>query len=157
MRCVKPILYDPAIYVGRKYLSAYLFIAIITASSVFENASAQVNNATVAFQFSLPQGDYRKTYPRIASGFLFDIVHQSKQTSIAGIGGELGFMQVSGANDIFTGYYHHNYNEYYSSSYNYIFSLAPKLRLNLVTFKNSAKIFTDFSIGTNVFFTHATK
>ena len=49
-----------------------LFI-IITTTILFLAATAQRNTATLNFQLSLPQGDYKKTYPKTAYGLLIDL------------------------------------------------------------------------------------
>lgn len=102
---------------------------------------------------SLPQGDYKETYPKTGTGFLFGFVHHLPHTSSVGFGGELGFMQVNNANETYDGYYHNRYNTYSVGSTSYIFSIAPKLRVNFPVLQNTMKIFMDFSIGTNIFLT----
>jgi len=132
-------------------LCGYLFI--IVASLLFTKTEAQINYASLSFQLSLPQGDYKQTYPKTGTGFLFDIVHQLQDNSFIGAGGEAGFMQLNHTDEIYNGYYQNKYNTYHVGSTSYIFSIAPKLRVNFPVLQNTMKIFLDFSVGTNIFFT----
>jgi hypothetical protein len=130
-------------------------ILIAATFLLLAKTQAQINSANLSFQLSLPQGDYKKTYNKLGTGLLFGVVHQLKHNSCIGIGGEIGILQVSNADNTYTGYYHNIYHTYNISATNYILSVIPKLRANLFTFKNEGKVFIEFRIGTNIFFTYA--
>ncbi len=129
------------------------FFFLILSFLFFAKTNAQLNNAAVSFQLHLPQGDYKKTYNKLGTGFLLGIVHRLHDKSFIGLGGEIGFLQVSQAGDEYKGYFQNKYNKYSIGVTNYILTLAPKLSINLVTLKNSIKVFFDFTIGTNIFLT----
>ena len=116
-------------------------------------AHAQTNTATLSLQLSFPQGEYKKTYPVIASGLLFGIVHHSKTKSPFSVGGEIGILQVSGGNKYYTGYYNNEYNTFLVASWNHILTLAALLKVNLLDENKSWNAYIDFSMGTNVFLT----
>lgn len=130
---------------------AFIILIIL----VFAKANAQINYFSVNFQMSLPQGNYKETYPKTATGFLFGFAHHLQHTSSVGFGGELGFMQVNNANETYDGYYHNRYNTYSIGATGYIISAAPKLSIDLLTLKHSINIFLDCSIGTNIFLTYS--
>jgi len=114
---------------------------------------AQTNKATRSLQLSFPQGEYKKTYPVIAGGLLFGIVHKSKTKSPFSVGGEIGILQMSGADKYYTGYYNNEYNTFLVASWNYILTLAALLKVNLLDENKSWNAYIDFSIGSNVFLT----
>jgi hypothetical protein len=116
---------------------------------------AQTNRASLTFQMSLPQGDYKKAYPKTGTGFIFGVVHHLQANPFIGIGGEMGLLQVSNDNTTYAGYYHNHYNYYYISATNYIFTVAAQLRIDLSAPHKSVKYFIDFSVGTNIFFTYS--
>ncbi len=131
------------------------FIFLILSFSFFSNITAQLNHAAVSFQLNLPQGDYKKTYNKLGTGFLFGIVHGLHDKSFIGLGGEIGFLEVSRAGDEYKGYFQNKYNRYSIEVTNYILTIAPEFGINLVTLKNSMKVFIDFTIGTNIFLTYS--
>ncbi len=138
------------------YMNIFMrFLIIILSFLFFAKTNGQVNNAALSFQLNLPQGDYKKTYNKLGTGFLFGIVHQLPNKSFVSVGGEFGFLQVSQADDRYTGYFQNKYNTYTIGATNYILTIAPKLAINLVTLNNSVRVFIDFTIGTNMFLTYS--
>jgi hypothetical protein len=131
----------------RSLVVAILFLLFV------EQTSAQFNYATLSFQLSFPQGDYKQTYPKTGSGILFGIMHQMKNESFEA-GGDIGLLQVSNANKRYEGSLNGNYFNYYVSATNYIITIAPKARVHLLYFKNNGSVFVDGTIGTNMFLTY---
>ncbi len=129
------------------------FLFIILSFLFFSEVTAQLNNAAISFQLNLPQGDYKKTYNKLGTGFLLGVVHRLNDKSFIGFGGEIGFLQVSQAGNEYKGFFRNKYDKYSVGVTSYILTVAPKLSINLVTFKGSIKVFIDFTIGTNIFLT----
>lgn len=131
------------------------FLFLLLSFLFLAKTNGQKNDAVLSFQLNLPQGDYKKTYNKLGTGFLFGIVHGLHNKSFIGLGGEIGFLQVSRAGDEYKGYFQNKYNRYSIGVTNYILTIAPEFGINLVTLKNSMKVFIDFTIGTNIFLTYS--
>lgn len=115
---------------------------------------AQQNTLSLNFQMSLPMGNYKDTYPKTGTGLLLGYLHPlALQTAVA-IGVDAGLLQINSKSERYTGFYGNDYHPYIISTSNYILTLAPKLRIELLTVLKTGKIFIDGSIGTNVFFSY---
>ncbi len=68
------------------------FPFIILSFLFLAKTNAQLNNAAISFQLDLPQGDYKKTYNKLGTGFLFGIVHRLHDKLLIVLGGEIGFL-----------------------------------------------------------------
>jgi len=116
-------------------------------------AYAQANTATLNLQVCFPQGDYKKTYPVTSSGLIFGIAHTLKDQPAFSIAGEVGILQVSGANKYYTGFYNNEYNTFVVASWNHILTFAATLKVNLLSEDESWKLYIDCSFGSNAFVT----
>lgn len=99
-------------------------------------------------------GSYKATYPKTGTGLLLGYLHPLALQPAVAIGGEAGLLQMNSKSERYTGYYRNEYHPYIIATSNYIFTLAPKLRIELLTVLKTGKIFIDCSIGTNIFFSH---
>ncbi len=63
------------------------FLFLILSFLFLAKTSGQVNDAVLSFQLNLPQGDYKKTYNKLGTGFLFGIVHRLHIKSFIDHGG----------------------------------------------------------------------
>jgi hypothetical protein len=133
----------------RKLIFAAAFILLLV------KTQAQQNTVSLSFQMSLPVGDYKNTYPKTGTGFLLSYIHRLPLLPSAGIGGEIGFLQMNATDGRYEGAYRNEYHTYIVSASNYIFTIAPKLRIELYTIKKTGKLFIDCSIGANIFFSYA--
>lgn len=123
----------------------------ILAALWLSTSEAQKTYESISFQMSLPQGDYKKTYPKTGTGMILGLIHQLGSKSRIGIGGEIGLLQINQKSERYEGYFRNQYHTYYVSSASYVFTIAPKLRLYYPLETKSVKIFSDLSIGMNVF------
>ncbi len=117
-------------------------------------AQAQQNTISLSFQMSLPLGTYKQTYPKTGTGLLLGYLHPLPSQAAVAIGGEAGLLQVNSKSERYTGYYRNEYHPYIVATSNYIFTVAPKIRIELLTVFKTGKIFIDGSIGTNIFFSY---
>ncbi len=131
------------------------FVLIAATFLSLTKAYAQSNHASLTFQADLPQGDYKDHYSKLGTGLLLGFTHILKSKPSIAIGSDVGLLQVSNAGNSYTGLYRNSNHNYYASATNYIITVAPKLKINLFTFKKSATVFTDLTIGTNIFYTYA--
>ena len=115
---------------------------------------AQQNSLSLSFQMSLPMGNYKATYPKTGTGLLLGYLHPLALQPAVAIGGEAGLLQMNSKTERYTGYYGNEYHPYIIATSNYIFTLAPKLRIELLTVLKTGKIFIDCIIGTNIFFSY---
>lgn len=115
---------------------------------------AQQNALSLNFQMSLPLGSYKDSYPKTGTGLLLGYLHPlASQTAVA-VGAEAGLLQMNASSERYTGYYRNEYHTYTVASSNYIFTIAPRLRGELLNVFKTGKVFIDCSIGTNIFFSY---
>jgi len=123
---------------------------------LFEQLHAQQNNISLTFQMSLPAGDYKNTYPKTGTGLLCGFLHSfPSQPFTVSIGVEAGLLQLNAKNEKFTGVFRNESHEYIIAASNYIFTISPKLRVDLFTVGKNGHFFIEESLGTNIFFTYA--
>ncbi len=130
-------------------------VLIVATFGLLTKVYAQVNTASLTFQLSVPQGEYKDHYSKTGTGLLFSYTHRLKDKPGIALGGDMGILQVSKAGNSYSGLYRNRNDNYYASATNYIITIASKLRGYVFTFKGSVRVFIDLTIGTNIFFTYA--
>jgi hypothetical protein len=131
----------------------YRFFLIILSLLFIFLSYSQEKNATLSFQTTFPQREYKQVYPVTATGLMFGITQQLKKSQAISVGAELGILQVSGKFKNYTGYYNNEYNTYVVASWNDIITLATLFRANLLNQNKEWNLFVDVSFGTNLFIT----
>ena len=130
----------------------FIFLAILI---VTNETSAQINKGSLTFQAALPTADYRKSYNVIPTGLLFSITHQLENQPPFSFGGEIGIMQVSGADKYYTGFYNNEFNTFLIASWNHIVTFGALFKLNLFPESRFIDVDIDITGGTNIFITTA--
>jgi hypothetical protein len=131
----------------------FRFFLIIFNLLFIIHSYCQEKKATLSFQATFPQGEYKQVYPVTATGLKFGITQQLKKSQAISVGAELGILQVSGKNKNYTGYYNNEYNTFVVASWNHIITLATLFRANLLNHNKPWNLFVDVSFGTNLFIT----
>lgn len=127
-----------------------LFYGImITTCSV----SAQNNMGSVTFQAAFPVGDYSHSYDVLPTGMMFSFTHQLKNQPPFSFGGEIGILQVSGADKYYTGVYNNEYNTFLVASWNHIITLGGIFNVNLFPENSFFSVVANINVGTNLFLT----
>lgn len=128
-----------------------LLLGIITINVT----NAQFNKGSVTFQAAFPTTDYKDDYNVIPTGLLFSFTHQLKNQPPFCFGGEIGIMQVSGADKYYTGVYDNEYKTFLVSSWNHIVTLGAVFDVNLFPGNTLFDVNVNISAGTNLFITTA--
>ncbi len=127
-----------------------LFFSIIIATC---GASAQANKGSVTFQAAFPAADYKNNYDVTPTGMMFSFTHQLKNQPPFSFGGEIGILQVSGANKYYTGIFNNEYNTFLVASWNHIITLGGTFNVNLFPENSFFNVIVDINAGTNLFLT----
>jgi hypothetical protein len=107
---------------------------------------------TISFQLSVPQQEYKRTYPVTGAGIRWSVMHRPSADVPLSIGGELGFVVTSTDSKYFDLYYLGYYDRYRITASNNIATIAFKTRADLVPNPSRIQVFVDATIGTNLFF-----
>ncbi len=119
-------------------------------------SQAQQNSLSLTFQMSLPMGGYKKNYPKTGAGVLCGYLHSfATEPFTVSLGFEAGLLEMSEKDTTFNGIFRNTPGHYVVSASNYIFTLSPKLRIDLFSIGKSGKVFIEESIGANIFFSYA--
>lgn len=130
------------------------YIAFFLATFIFiNNINAQINKGSINFQAGFPTSDYKKNYNVVPTGLLFNIAHQLKNQPPFSFGGEIGIMQVSGADKYYTGFYHNEFNTFLVASWNHIVTLGAFFKVNLFPENPFFDVDVNITAGTNIFIT----
>jgi hypothetical protein len=122
---------------------------------VINNTLAQVNRGGVTFQAEFPTADYKKSYDVVPTGLLFNITHHLKNQTSFSFGGEIGILQVSGADKYYTGFYNYEFNTFLVASWNHIVTVGAIFKVNLFPENPSFEVDINVNAGTNIFITTA--
>jgi len=123
---------------------------------IVNNTNAQVIEGSLAFQAAFPTADYRKNYNIVPTGLLFNMTHQLKNQPPFSFGGEIGIMQVSGADKYYTGFYNNEFNTFLVASWNHIITLGAIFKVNLFPENTFFDVNVNITAGTNIFLTNTT-
>jgi len=127
-----------------------LFFSIIIAAC---DASAQAYKGSVTFQAAFPVADYKNNYDVIPTGMMFTFTHQLKNQPPFSFGGEIGILQVNGADKYYTGVFHNEYNTFLIASWNHIITVGGTFSVNLFPENSFFNVIVDINAGTNLFLT----
>jgi hypothetical protein len=130
--------------------SMKLLIVIVFASC---SVSAQNNKGSLTFQAAFPTGDYKNKYDVIPTGLLFNFTHQLKNQPPFSFGGEIGILQVNGADKYYTGVYSNEYNTFLVASWNHIVTVGTIFNVSLFPESPLFDVVVDINAGTNLFLT----
>ena len=128
-----------------------LFVVIVTINA----SNAQVNKGSLTFQAAFPVADYKGNYNIIPTGLLFNFTHQLKNQPPFCFGGEIGILQVSGADKYYTGFYDNEYNTFLIASWNHIVTAGAIFEVSLFPENSFFDVDVNISAGTNIFITTA--
>lgn len=127
----------------------FFWIIVITVPT----ANAQVNKGNVTLQAGFPTADYKDNYHVMPSGLLFSFTHQLKNQPPFYFGGEVGIMQVSGADKYYTGTYDNEYNTFLVASWNHIVTVGVVFDVSLFPENTFFDLHVTICTGTNIFIT----
>lgn len=127
-----------------------LFFGMIITTCV---GRTQVNKGSVTFQAAFPAADYKNNYDVIPTGMMFTFTHQLKNQPPFSFGGEIGILQVNGADEHYTGVFHNEYNTFLIASWNHIITAGGTLNVNLFPENSFFSVIVDINAGTNLFLT----
>lgn len=128
--------------------SSFFFLMILL---VTERSAGQENNASLTFQAAFPAGDYKRNYDVTPTGLLFNILHDLPNQPAFSFGGEIGILQVSGADKYYTGVYNNEHNTFLIASWNHIVTAGAVFKLSLFPANTLFDIEIDVKAGTNIF------
>ncbi len=123
---------------------------------ITERSVGQENNASLTFQAAFPTGDYKRNYDVTPTGLLFNVLHDLPNQPAFSFGGEIGVLQVNGADKYYTGVYNNEYNTFLIASWNHIVTAGAVFKLSLFPANNLFDIEIDMKAGTNIFITTST-
>ena len=133
------------------------YIAFFPATFIFiNNTNAQINKGSINFQAGFPTSDYKKNYNVVPTGLLFNIAHQLKNQPPFSFGGEIGIMQVSGADKYYTGFYNNEFNTFLVASWNHIVTVGAIFKVNLFPENPFCDVSININAGANIFLTNTT-
>ena len=127
-----------------------LFFGIMIATC---SVRAQNNMGSATFQAAFPVGDYSHSYDVLPTGMMFSFTHQIKNQPPFSFGGEIGILQVSGADKYYTGVYNNEYNTFLVASWNHIITLGGIFNVTLFPGNSSFSVVANINVGTNLFLT----
>jgi len=128
----------------------YTFLFFLFALS----ARAQETFATLSFQLSFPQQEYKETFPRTGWGGRLGIMHRFADGPFS-VGGEAGYLVTGRDRERFRVPFYGRDNHLEVTATNNIVTLAGKARADLLPQQKDLQIFIEGSVGTNVFFSKA--
>jgi hypothetical protein len=117
------------------------------------NSLAQVNKGSLTFQAAFPTAEYKKSYNVVPTGLLFSITHQLKNQPPFSFGGEIGILQVSGADKYYTGFYNNEFNTFLVASWNHIITLGAIFKVNLFPENPFCDVDINVNAGADIFIT----
>jgi hypothetical protein len=120
---------------------------------LIKSLNAQSNKGSLTFQAGFPTADYKKNYNVVPTGLLFNIAHQLKNQPPFSFGGEIGIMQVSGADKYYTGFYNNEFNTFLVASWNHIVTIGAIFKVNLFPENPFFDVSINVNAGTNIFIT----
>ena len=91
----------------------------------------------------------------VPTGLLFTFTHQLENQPPFSLGGEIGILQVSGADKYYTGFYNKEFNTFLVASWNHIVTVGVIFKVSLFPEHRSFDVDINVTAGTNIFITTA--